>query len=194
MPTMVASIRANPRTNARASSSENCGLPCSQQVILPDAEPSVRVIVWGVGVIGRDVWDRDPYEVTVVPVATSFWFLCRLMCTKNKNPSHTSVHVCHTRRVPHLTRYKCLPPLTRIPRSLLGDIPRLGLDRAYGRRFVALIFVLFRDSFKAILPFFWWSPPLGRATGLSDVCDPITPVGFWPAWRPTDAKCQFEGP
>ena len=49
--------------------------------------------------------------------------LCRLMCTKNKNPSHTSVHVCHTRRAPHLTRYKCLPPLTRIPRSLLGRFP-----------------------------------------------------------------------
>jgi len=119
--------------------------------------------------------------------------LCRLMCTKNKNPSHMSVHVCHTWRVPHLTHYKHLPPLTRIPRSLLGEIPRLGLDRADGRRFVALIFVLFRDIFKAILPFFWWSPPLGRATGLSDVCDPITPVGFRPAWRPTDAKCQFEG-
>ena len=104
-----------------------------------------------------------------------------------------SVHVCHTRRVPHLTRYKCLPPLTRIPRSLLGEITCLGMDRAYGRRFVALIFVLFRDSFKAILPFFWWSPPLGRATGLSDVCNPITPVGFRPAWRPTDAKCNSKG-
>ena len=60
-----------------------------------------------------------------------------------------------------------------------GDVPRLGLDRADGRRFVALIFVLFRDSFKVILPFFWWSPPLGRATGLSDICDPITPVGLY---------------
>jgi len=108
------------------------------------------------------------------------------MCTKNKNPSHTSVH--------HLARYKRLPPLTRIPGFLLGEDPRLSLDRADTKGSVALIFVLFRDSFKVILPFFLRSPPVGRATELSDVRDPITPVGFRPARRPTDAKCQFEGP
>jgi len=56
-----------------------------------------------------------------------------------------------------VARYTRLPPLTCIPRFLLGEVPRLGLDRADSRGSVALIFVLFRDSFKGILPFFWWA-------------------------------------
>ena len=32
--------------------------------------------------------------------------------------------------------------------SLPGEFPRLGLDRSEGRGFVALISVLFRDSFE----------------------------------------------
>ena len=112
--------------------------------------------------------------------------------------THTSVHVCHARRDPTGAPSHTLhapPSPTRIPRFLLEEVPGLGLDRADSRGPVALIFVLFGDSFKVLLPFFWWSPPgLGRAAGLSEVRDPITPVGFRPARRPTDAKCQFEGP
>ena len=66
---------------------------------------------------------------------------------KKSNPSHTSVHgVSHTRVPPSRTLHD-LPPLTRILRFLLGEVPRLGMDRAKSRGFVALIFLLSRDSF-----------------------------------------------
>jgi len=92
---------------------------------------------------------------------------------------------------PHLARYTCLPPLTRIPRFLLGEVPGHGLDRADSRGFVALIFVLFRGSFEGNTAIFL---AVGRAAGLSEAHDSITPVGFRPARRPTDAKCQLGGP
>ena len=44
-----------------------------------------------------------------------------------------------------------VPHLARIPKFLLGE----GMDRADSGVSVALIFVLFRDSFEVILPFFW---------------------------------------
>jgi len=101
------------------------------------------------------------------------------------------VHVCHARRVPHLARYTHLPPLTCIPRFLPGEVPRLSLDRADSRGSISLIFVLFRGSFEGNTAIFL---AVGRAAELSEVRDPITPVGFRQARRPTDAKCQLEGP
>ena len=72
-------------------------------------------------------------------------------------------HASHT-RVPHLAHYIHLPPLTRIPKFLLGEVPRLGLDRAGSRGFVALTFLLFRDSFEGNTATFL---AVGRAAGLS---------------------------
>ena len=63
--------------------------------------------------------------------------------------------------ISHVRRYNT--PLTRIPRFLLGEVPRLGLDRAESRGFIALIFLLFRDSFEGNTAIFL---AVGGAAGL----------------------------
>ena len=50
-------------------------------------------------------------------------------------------------------------------------------DGAESRGFIALIFLLFRDSFEGNTAIFL---AVGGAAGLSEVHDPITPVGFRP--------------
>jgi len=65
---------------------------------------------------------------------------------KNKT-HHTSAHAGRA-RVPHLARHTYFPPLTCMPRFLLEEVPRLCLDRAESRGSVALIFLLFIDSFE----------------------------------------------
>ena len=88
------------------------------------------------------------------------------MCTRDKtHHTHTSVHVCHTRRVPHIWHATRASLPSHIPRFLLGEVPRLGRDRANSKGSVALIFVLFRDSFKVTLPFSWWSPASQNSEG-----------------------------
>ena len=72
--------------------------------------------------------------------------------------------------------------------STYGNIPE---NFVAGRGSVTLIFVLFRGSFEGNTAIFL---AVGRAAELSEVRDPITPVGFRPARRPTDAECQLGGP
>jgi len=86
--------------------------------------------------------------------------VCRLMCTKIKT-HHT--HVSSTKSVTSHMRKPISRVVTRtslpshIPRFPLGEVLRLGLDRSESRESLVLIFALFRDSFEAILSFFWWS-------------------------------------
>ena len=86
-------------------------------------------------------------------------------CARKIKPiAHTSAHASHA-RTPSRTFVVTihLPPLTRIPRFLLGEVPRLGLDRAESEGFIALIFLLFRDSFEGNTAIFL---AVGGAAGL----------------------------
>jgi len=73
-----------------------------------------------------------------------------------------SAHASHARG-PLLARYMHPPSLTRIPRFFLGEVPRLGLDRAEGMGFVASIFVLFKDGLEGNTAIFL---AVGCAAGL----------------------------
>jgi len=95
-------------------------------------------------------------------VMVDTWSLKTFHVHKNiTHHTHVRVRVSHTRVRAHLTRYTHLPPLTRIPRFILGEVPCLGLGRADGRGSVVLIFALFREIVsRVILPFFWRSEGL----------------------------------
>jgi hypothetical protein len=103
-------------------------------------------------------------------------FLCRSICTvinraQTRNPRG---------RIPHIARRTYLPSIARTPGFPLGEISRLGLDRAEGRKSVVLISTLFRGSFEVNIVIFL---EVGRVAGLSEARDPIVPITFRPDWN-----------
>jgi hypothetical protein len=81
------------------------------------------------------------------------------------------------RAYPHIARRTYLPPIARTPGFPLGEVSRLGLDRAEGRKSVALISTLFRGSFEVNIVIFL---EVGRVAGLPEARDPIAPITFRP--------------
>jgi len=100
--------------------------------------------------------------------------VCCSMCIKNKTHHAHASSRCKSRARTHLAGYTRLPPLTCIPRFLLGEVSRLGLDRVESRRSVALIFALFGDSFEGNTAIFL---TVGRLAKFLDKSGAFTKLG-----------------